>query len=145
MKTALAFAFGLLFGAGLQVSGMTDPARVLGFLDVAGAWNPALALVMTGAILTALPFFLLARQKDVSLLGDPIELPDRFRIDVRLIVGAAIFGLGWGLCGICPGPAVVLLGQGLAKAGIFVAAILVGAWLPAAAFFKSSRPGHQSA
>lgn len=132
MRIALSIVFGLLFGAGLQVSGMTDPARVIGFLDVAGAWNPALAFVMGGAIMVTLPAFAIARRKQVSALGDRIELPERFRLDRRLIAGAAIFGLGWGLSGICPAPGVVLLGYGLGKAALFVAAIVVGAWLPSA-------------
>jgi uncharacterized membrane protein YedE/YeeE len=141
MRTFAAFLFGLLFGAGLQVAGMTDPARILSFLDLAGAWNPALALVMGGAILVTIPAFALARRKPVALLGDPIEQSERFRIDGRLVGGAAIFGLGWGLSGICPAPGIVLVGFGLAKAGVFVAAIIAGAWLPSAlAHFKAPRP-----
>jgi uncharacterized membrane protein YedE/YeeE len=133
MKILSSALFGLLFGIGLQLSGMTDPARVLGFLDVAGAWNPALALVMGGAVIVALPAFALARRKGVAVLGERIELPDRFRLDRRLVIGAAIFGLGWGLSGICPAPGIVLLGLDPGKAGLFVAALIVGAWLPAGA------------
>lgn len=129
MKLLFSALFGVLFGVGLLVSGMTDPARVLAFLDVAGAWNPALAFVMGGAVAVALPAFAIARRRGVAALGTRIELPDRFRIDARLVGGAAIFGLGWGLSGICPGPAIVLLGQDLVRAGVFVAALIVGAWL----------------
>lgn len=102
MRLLASALFGVLFGVGLLVSGMTDPARVLAFLDVAGAWNPALALVMGAAVAVALPAFAIARRRGVSALGEPIALPDRFRIDARLVSGAAIFGLGWGLSGICP-------------------------------------------
>jgi hypothetical protein len=127
MKVVSSLLFGVLFGVGLLISGMTDPARVLGFLDVSGAWNPALAFVMGGAVVVALPAFAIARRKGVSALGGQIALPDRFRIDGRLVAGAAIFGLGWGLSGICPGPGIVLLGQDLTKAGVFVAALIIGA------------------
>jgi uncharacterized membrane protein YedE/YeeE len=143
MRAALAMVFGLLFGAGLQVSGMTDPARIIGFLDVAGRWNPALAFVMAGAILVTLPAFAFARRRQTSVLGDRIELPDRLRFDRGLIVGSAIFGLGWGLAGICPGPGVVLLGYGLAKAGLFVGAVLAGAWLVSAARLLCASTGQR--
>lgn len=129
MKILTSALFGVLFGVGLLVSGMTDPSRVLAFLDVAGAWNPALALVMGAAVGVALPGFALVKRRGVSVLGDPVELPGGFRIDARLLCGAAIFGLGWGLSGICPGPALVLLGQTPARAGAFVAALIAGAWI----------------
>lgn len=129
MRSLAAALFGLLFGLGLVVSGMTDPARVLAFLDVAGAWNPALAFVMGGAVAVAAAAFAIARRRRVSALGAPIQLPDRSRIDGRLLGGAAVFGLGWGLSGICPGPAIVLVGESPLKAGVFAAAIVAGAWL----------------
>jgi uncharacterized protein len=129
MKTLVAALTGLLFGAGLLVSGMTDPARVLAFLDVAGAWNPALALVMGGAVVAALPAFALARRRRTALLGDPIQLPSRVRIDAPLIGGAAIFGVGWGLSGLCPAPAIVLLGLDPLRAAAFVGPLILGAWL----------------
>ncbi|WP_294194692.1 DUF6691 family protein [uncultured Sphingomonas sp.] len=98
-----AFAFGLLFGIGLVISGMTDPARIRAFLDVTGDWNPSLALVMIGAIATAAPFFAYARRRD----GDGGGSQDARRIDAKLVVGATVFGIGWGLTGVCPGPAFV--------------------------------------
>lgn len=100
-----AFAFGLLFGIGLVISGMTDPARIRAFLDVTGDWNPSLALVMIGAIATAAPFFAYARRRE----GDGGGGQDGRRIDPPLVIGAPIFGIGWGLTGICPGPAFVNL------------------------------------
>lgn len=141
IRTLTAALFGVLFGVGLLVSGMTDPARVQGFLDVAGAWNPALAFVMGGAVLVALPAFAIARRRRRSALGEPIDLPDRFRIDARLIGGSAIFGVGWGLSGICPGPGLVLVGQDLTQAGAFVAALIVGAWLSR---LSGARPSYRS-
>ncbi len=134
------FAFGLIFGAGLALSGMADPDRVKAFLDVAGAWNPALALVMLGAIAVAAPAFFVARRRR-ALLGGEIALPDTKRIDARLVIGAGIFGLGWGLSGICPGPAVVLLGFGARGAVVFTLAIVIGlrigGWLRPRAALKA--------
>lgn len=101
-----AFACGLLFGIGLVISGMTDPARIHAFLDVTGAWNPSLALVMIGAIATAAPFFAYARRREGNEGGGG---QDGRRIDAQLVIGATIFGIGWGLTGICPGPAFVNL------------------------------------
>jgi len=129
VKVLASALFGVLFGVGLLVSGMTDPARVLGFLDVAGAWNPALAFVMAGAVAVAAPAFWIARKRQVSVLGEPIETPDRFKIDARLLVGAGVFGVGWGLSGICPGPGLVLLGQDGLGAAAFVGALVVGSLL----------------
>lgn len=117
---------GLLFGLGLIVSGMADPTKVLGFLDVGGAWDPSLALVMAGAVAVAVVAFGIAKTRTVSLLGTAMKLPQATRIDRRLVAGGAIFGIGWGLGGFCPGPAVVVLGMGEAKAVVFVVAMLVG-------------------
>ncbi len=123
---ALALLSGLLFGFGLILSGMTDPARVLAFLDVTGAWNPSLAFVMGGAVLTAIPTFAYARRHTLALSGASFPKIDRLRIDRRLIIGAVIFGLGWGLSGLCPGPALVLAASGNIGGLVFVAAIAGG-------------------
>ena len=126
VKILSAFIAGLTFGIGLIVAGMSNPAKVLGFLDMAGQWDPSLALVMVGAIGVSLPIFLIAKQRKKTTFGDSIELPAHNQIDVRLIGGSFIFGIGWGLAGICPGPAFVLLGFGIARAWIFVALLFVG-------------------
>jgi hypothetical protein len=120
------FAIGLLFGLGLIVAGMTDPSKVIGFLNLAGAWDPSLALVMGGAILVGLGGFAMARKRSTSLLGGAMHLPTNRDIDRRLVVGSLLFGVGWGLAGFCPGPAVVSLGAGNAKAAAFVLAMLAG-------------------
>ena len=127
VRFTLAAGFsGLLFGIGLILSGMTDPARVLGFLDVTGDWNPALAFVMAGAIAVAAPAFAVARRHPHALFGGPIRLPPRFGIDARLAVGAVIFGIGWGLTGICPGPGIVLVTTLRPEALVFGAGLVVG-------------------
>ena len=105
---------------------MSDPGKVLGFLDLAGAWDPSLALVMAGAIGVGLIGFRLARDRDASLLGLPMHLPAKGGIDRRLVAGSFVFGVGWGLAGFCPGPALVALGTGSVEALVFVAAMLAG-------------------
>src|ERR1700760_1746619 len=122
MRTALAWVAGLVFGLGLLLSGMADPAKVLGFLDLAGAWDPSLMFVMGGAVGVGVVAFAAARRRTRSLLGEPMQLPTATAVDRRLVVGALLFGAGWGLAGFCPGPAVVALGLGEAKAVVFVAA-----------------------
>ncbi len=117
---------GLLFGFGLILSGMASPAKVLGFLDLAGAWDPSLALVMVGAIAVGLVAFALVRRREATLLGLPLRLPTASAIDRRLVGGSLVFGAGWGLAGFCPGPALVVLGMGELKAVVFVAAMLAG-------------------
>jgi uncharacterized membrane protein YedE/YeeE len=119
-------AAGLVFGFGLIVSGMSNPAKVQGFLDLAGAWDPSLALVMAGAIAVGFGAFAVAGIRSRSLLGLPMRLPTAQKIDRRLIVGSLIFGIGWGLAGICPGPALVLAGAGISQGMIFVGAMLAG-------------------
>jgi len=118
---------GTLFGGGLAISGMIDPARVLGFLDVLGHWDPTLALVMIGALGVTLPAFSWARQPDAApLRAASFDFPNRREIDKRLITGAAIFGVGWGLSGLCPGPAIAGLGSGLVPIAAFAAAMIAG-------------------
>ena len=117
---------GLVFGLGLMVSGMANPAKVLGFLDLAGRWDPSLALVMAGAIAVGSVAFLLAKNRTRSLLGAEMKLPTASHIDRRLVVGSALFGMGWGVAGFCPGPGLVALGMGESKALVFVAAMLAG-------------------
>ncbi len=127
MKNRLSeFAAGLLFGIGLIISGMTDPSKVLGFLDLFGLWDPSLALVMGGAILVGAFAFALARRRVTSVLGEPMRLPQSSVIDRRLVLGGLAFGAGWGLAGFCPGPALVSLGAGEPKAAVFVLAMLAG-------------------
>jgi uncharacterized membrane protein YedE/YeeE len=120
------FVVGLLFGLGLLLSGMTDPGKVLGFLDLIGPWDPSLALVMGGAIAVGVIAFALAKKRTVSFLGGAMRLPMSSQIDRRLIVGALMFGAGWGLAGFCPGPALVSLAAGQPKAAVFVVFMVAG-------------------
>jgi uncharacterized membrane protein YedE/YeeE len=120
------FAVGLIFGIGLILSGMTDPGKVLGFLDLAGLWDPSLAFVMGGAILVGLVAFAVAKRRTRSFLGGALRLPKSTVIDRRLVLGSLTFGVGWGLAGFCPGPALVSLGAGQPKAVVFVLAMVVG-------------------
>lgn len=121
------FGSGILFAFGLAVSGMTEPAKVIGFLDVAGgAWDPSLALVMVGAVAVNGLGWLVVKKRSRPVLADVFHLPTKKDIDARLVGGAALFGLGWGLGGFCPGPGVVALASGAAPAFAFVAAMLVG-------------------
>lgn len=121
-----AFSAGLLFGLGLLLSGMANPAKVQAFLDLAGAWDPSLALVMAGAIGVGFLVFSVAKSRKVSLLGAPMRLPESRRIDTPLVLGSLGFGVGWGLVGFCPGPALVALGAGEARALVFVVAMVGG-------------------
>jgi uncharacterized membrane protein YedE/YeeE len=120
------FMVGLLFGLGLILSGMTDPGKVLGFLDLAGAWDPSLALVMGGAIAVGVFAFAVAKTRTTALLGGALHLPTSSQIDRKLIVGSLMFGAGWGLAGFCPGPAMVSFASGQTKAAVFVLAMLFG-------------------
>ena len=126
MRILMALITGLVFGIGLIVAGMTNPAKVLGFLDLAGRWDPSLALVMAGAILVALPAFRVAARRRQSLLGEPMHLPTATRIDRRLVLGSLAFGAGWGLAGFCPGPALASIATGAVQPLIFCAAMLAG-------------------
>ncbi|MGX4643701.1 YeeE/YedE family protein [Massilia sp. SYSU DXS3249] len=126
MHIVTALVAGLVFGIGLIASGMTDPAKVTGFLDLAGSWDPSLALVMGGAVLVGLVAFGYARGLDRSLLGTPIHLPTAAGIDRRLVLGSLTFGVGWGLAGYCPGPALASLASGGVKPMTFTLAMLAG-------------------
>ena len=126
MQRAFEFLTGLLFGIGLIVSGMSDPGKVLGFLDVAGAWDPSLAFVMAGAIAVGVGAFALARRRTTAFLGGAIRLPSATVVDRPLVIGSLLFGVGWGLAGFCPGPALVALGAGYWQAAVFTLAMVVG-------------------
>ena len=126
MPTLFALLAGAVFGIGLIVSGMADPAKVLGFLDLAGNWDPSLGFVMGGAILVGVFAFNFARNRTASLLGLQMRLPAATQVDRRLVGGGLMFGIGWGIAGFCPGPALVALGMGEHKAMVFVAAMLAG-------------------
>ncbi|HKB55082.1 MAG TPA: YeeE/YedE family protein [Ramlibacter sp.] len=126
MNRVIEFLVGLLFGLGLILSGMTDPGKVLGFLDITGPWDPSLACVMGGAIAVALSAFVLARRRTTTFLGGPIHLPADAPIDRRLVIGSIVFGIGWGLAGFCPGPAIVAAGAGFSKAVVFTLSMLAG-------------------
>ncbi|MCE1118411.1 MULTISPECIES: DUF6691 family protein [Pseudomonas] len=129
MRKLTAFLAGLIFGLGLLLGGMTNPAKVLAFLDVAGAWDPSLALVMAGAIAVAAAPLNWARTRKQSLLGAPMQLPVKRTLDARLIGGSLVFGVGWGVAGFCPGPAVALVSTGRWQVLLFVVAMLVGMFL----------------
>lgn len=126
MAKLTAFLAGLIFGLGLLLAGMANPAKVLAFLDLAGNWDPSLALVMAGAISVAITPLNLAFRKKFSLLGTSMQLPAKRELDTRLIGGSLMFGIGWGIAGICPGPSLTLLFTGHWKIIIFVSAMLVG-------------------
>lgn len=132
---------GLIFGAGLAISGMTNPAKVLAFLDVAGAWDPTLALVMGGALVVSAGGYAVARRRAAPLLGGAFDVPTRQDLDPKLIGGAALFGVGWGLVGLCPGPALANLLRGSVEVAIFVGAMLVGV----AAYRWATRAGPSAA
>ncbi len=146
MSALAAFAAGLVFGMGLLLSGMADPGKVKGFLDLAGTWDPSLAFVMGGAILVGVFAFALARKRARSFLGGAMHLPEARELDARLVGGSIVFGIGWGLAGFCPGPAIVSLGAGYDQAAAFVAAMLVGMVLYTAisgGLFRPARAGQR--
>lgn len=126
MINVSALLAGLVFGCGLILSGMVNPAKVLGFLDLAGKWDPSLAFVMGGAIGVGVVAFAAARRRSMSVLGEEMKLPTATALDRRLLAGSLTFGVGWGIAGICPGPGLAALGMGEAKAALFVLAMLVG-------------------
>ena len=120
---------GLVFGLGLILSGMANPAKVLGFLDLAGSWDPSLALVMAGAIAVGLVAFVVARNRTVSFLGAEMKLPTARHIDRRIVGGSLLFGIGWGIAGYCPGPALASLGAAAPSLLVLVVCMLGGWWL----------------
>ena len=126
MKPAIGLMAGLIFGLGLALSGMLDPVRVLGFLDVAGHWDPRLAFVLGGAVAVSFLGFRLSRRMARPLFADRFDVPASTRVDPRLLTGAAMFGVGWGLAGLCPGPAIAGLGLGHDGSVVFAAAMLAG-------------------
>ncbi len=126
LKSLLALLSGVIFGLGLIIAGMANPAKVLAFLDITGQWDPSLALVMVGAIAVAAPAFMWARRRERSLLGEALQIPAAGRVDRRLLVGSALFGIGWGIAGICPGPAWVLAGAERQRVWPFLLAMLAG-------------------
>ncbi len=126
MVALIAFASGLVFGLGLIISGMANPAKVLGFLDIGGAWDPSLAFVMGGGVLVTAVGFAFLRRRRASLSGEPLRWPTATRVDLRLAAGSLAFGAGWGLAGFCPGPALVAASAGVPEALIFVAAMVAG-------------------
>lgn len=126
MDILSSFIVGLIFGIGLILAGMTDPSKVIGFLDVAGLWDPSLAFVMGGAILVGVVAFRFARKRSAAFFGGAMRLPSRDDIDRRLVLGSLAFGVGWGMAGFCPGPALTALGTGNGKAVIFVLAMIAG-------------------
>lgn len=126
MRHVFGFLSGLIFGLGLILAGMTDPRKVKGFLDLAGAWDPSLALVMGGAIALGVVAFARAAGRQRAWTGDRMEMPSSRVVDRRLILGGLLFGVGWGIGGFCPGPALVALGSGMPEAAVFVAAMLAG-------------------
>ena len=126
LNTITAFGAGLLFGVGLLIAGMANPAKIIAFLDIAGRWDPSLGLVMLGAIAVGTIGFTIAKGRTHSVLGAPMQLPTARRIDRRLVVGSLAFGIGWGLSGFCPGPALLATAAGYGKALAFVIAMVIG-------------------
>ncbi|MBF4490116.1 YeeE/YedE family protein [Psychrobacter sp. N25K4-3-2] len=126
LKNIIGLLAGLLFGFGLLISGMTEPVKVQGFLDVFGAWDISLALVMGGGLAVAIVGVQLAKRQQTSWIGTLIEMPNKTVINKKLLIGAMLFGIGWGLVGICPGPGIVLLGTGQWQAYVFIPAMIVG-------------------
>ncbi len=126
IDTLSSFLVGLIFGIGLILAGMTNPAKVIGFLDITGTWDPSLAFVMGGAILVAIVAFRFAKKRTVNFLGGAMRMPTSDMIDKRLVIGSLLFGDGWGMAGFCPGPALTSIGTGNPKAVIFVIAMIAG-------------------
>lgn len=144
MRTIVALLAGILFGLGLAVSGMINPAKVIGFLDVAGAWDPTLVFVMGGGLLVTIPAFRLILNRPRPVLADGFSLPPKSGLDARLLGGATLFGVGWGLSGFCPGPAVAALVTGSVPVVAFAAAMLAGMVLHSWLFERSESGGKEA-
>lgn len=126
MKIIASLLTGLIFGLGLIVAGMVNPAKVIGFLDITGHWDPSLVFVMVGGIGVAMIGFYFAKKQRHAVLGGPMDFPTARGIDKRLVIGSSMFGVGWGIAGFCPGPAIVSVGAGSVQAMVFVAAMILG-------------------
>lgn len=126
IDTLSSFIVGLIFGVGLILAGMTDPSKVIGFLDIAGAWDPSLAFVMGGAIAVGAVAFRFASRRAANFLGGAMRMPTKNDIDRRLVIGSLLFGIGWGMGGFCPGPGITAIGTGNPKAVVFVVAMVAG-------------------
>jgi len=126
MRLLAALLIGLIFGLGISVSGMINPAKVLNFFDLAGTWDPSLAFVMAGALCVTIPGYRLVLKRPAPVMENRFQLPDTRVIDRRLVLGSATFGVGWGIAGFCPGGALPALGTGRADAFLFVAALICG-------------------
>jgi uncharacterized membrane protein YedE/YeeE len=126
MRLLSAFAIGLIFGLGIAISGMINPAKVLNFFDLAGTWDPSLAFVMAGALAVAIPGYRLVLGRPAPVLDDRFQLPDTRVIDRRLVLGSATFGIGWGIAGFCPGGALPALGTGSIDVSVFIVALILG-------------------
>lgn len=129
MRLLSAFIVGLVFGAGIAISGMINPAKVLNFFDIAGAWDPSLIFVMGGALVTTFVGYRVVLRRDAPVIEERFQLPTARDIDARLVGGSAVFGVGWGIAGFCPGAAVPALGSGKAEVAGFVVALLAGLWV----------------
>lgn len=140
MKNIITFITGLIFGLGLIISGMTNPAKVIGFLDITGLWNPSLAFVMVGGIAVAFFGFKYIEKKNQTVFDDPVHLPGTTHISKDLVIGSLMFGAGWAIAGFCPGPALVALGAGYKEAFIFVLAMIVGMYLHDHLFKACKKP-----
>lgn len=126
LQWAAAALAGIVLGLGLIFSGMANPGKVIGFLDIAGSWDPSLGLVMGGGLVVGSIGFAVLKKQHKTLLGEPLNLPASRKIDLRLILGSILFGIGWGITGICPGPGLVLLGAGIPEGVIYIVSLLAG-------------------
>jgi uncharacterized membrane protein YedE/YeeE len=148
-RTLSSFAVGLLFGLGLLVSQMANPAKVLAFLDVFGPWDASLAFVMVGAIAASSLGYTIAKRRGVPMLATKLDIPNRRDLDPKLFIGATIFGVGWGLAGLCPGPSLTLVSLGMWQASVFVAAMMFGMllfrMLPTSGSQLDAKPSSQGA